>query len=303
MARDMDGAGASEVGAATRSDRQTEGPAQQPSSWRDGLLGMVAQVLELPREVGRFALAAAGTWLVTLAVLVDLLLQGEAPASAAGQWAGAVVVLLPLLALGLLAAGTLRLQRQNLLLEARLREQGGVDLLTGVAGRDRFCTDVELEFMRFKRYDQPLSVVRLSVDFFNRLSAAYGDDVADQLLVRLADLLRAESRDTDRVGRLGEAEFAVLLPGVDSEGACQPAERICEAAARLIQPSDLGDLRFTVSVGVTHALARDRDGQAVLRRAKVALGAAVFAGRNRVALSDRVLLFPLRAGAPEYSPE
>ncbi len=295
MARENLGSGTMTLGQGGQNNARDAGQGTRQGLWQAYLLGLVDQVLELPRWLIRLGLAAAGVWLLAMIGVGVLLVQDTLLTGMAGRMALAVAVTLPTVSLGLLAAVVLRLSRENRQLTERMREQGGVDLLTGIAGRANFSEACEREFVRFRRYGHPLAVIRLNVDFFNRLSDAYGDDVADQLLMRLASLMAAEVRDSDLIGRLGEAEFAALLPGVDSEGASQPASRICEGAARLSLPSDLGDLHFTVSVGVAHAEKPDRDGQALLRRAKVALGAAVFAGRNRVALSDGVLLFPLRS--------
>lgn len=263
-------------------------------SWLAGALAWVEPFAALPPWLRRRGAVALGLGVAALALLAGLLAGGDALVPGAAHAVLAATLLLAAASLALLVTALLRQQHLYRELAGRLREAGGMDLLTGVAGRSRFAEAVEREYGRFRRYEQPVAAICLQVDFFNRLADAYGEDMADRLLVRLAALVRQELRDSDLVGRLGECEFAALLPGVDSDGASTPATRICEGAARLCLPSDLGDLRFTVSVGVTHFQHRDRDGQALLRRAKVALVAAVFAGRNRVALSDGVLLFPQR---------
>lgn len=114
------------------------------------------------------------------------------------------------------------------------------------------------------------------------------------MLKTLADVMRATVRAIDVPARIGGEEFAVLLPRTSIEEATQAAERLrkilgqtaCEPAA---DAADMGDIQFTVSIGVSDLGA---DGTAnldtMLMVADRRLYAAKNAGRNRVVSDDLV---------------
>ena len=59
------------------------------------------------------------------------------------------------------------------------------------------------------------SVMVLDLDGFRRVNDTFGHASGDELLIAVADRIRASVRPDDRCGRLGDDEFAVLLRHVD----------------------------------------------------------------------------------------
>jgi diguanylate cyclase (GGDEF)-like protein len=105
--------------------------------------------------------------------------------------------------------------------------------------------------------------------------------VGDQVLVRLAELIFGNIRETDVFARLGGEEFAILAPNCDLSCACQFAEKLRGVVERHAFP-DVD--RLTCSFGV--AGYRDGDGQDTLvKRADEALYCAKGEGRNRVVIA------------------
>ena len=76
-------------------------------------------------------------------------------------------------------------------------------------------------------------MLMLDIDDFKKVNDVHGHGTGDQILVALADILRAAVRGSDVVCRIGGEEFAVVMPSSDSAAALRLAERIdTELAAR-----------------------------------------------------------------------
>jgi diguanylate cyclase (GGDEF)-like protein len=100
------------------------------------------------------------------------------------------------------------------------------------------------------------------------------------LLRRFSDMLRAECRHSDIIGRLGGEEFALLAPETSIASAQTVADRILEACRRLVLVLPAGEVRCTCSIGVSETVANDDGVERVLRRADAALYEAKRSGRN-----------------------
>lgn len=100
------------------------------------------------------------------------------------------------------------------------------DDLTQVRNRRGFVRALGLEFERAKRYGRPASLVVLGVDRFQEINDTYGQPAADQVLRDLALSLTHLVRSSDEVFRLGDDEFAILLPETDHHSAAKVVEKL-----------------------------------------------------------------------------
>ncbi len=85
------------------------------------------------------------------------------------------------------------------------------DPLTDLLNHTSFTHELELELERAKRYSSSVTLVFFDVDDFKEINDAHGHPAGDQVLRRVAQLLRAELRRSDLAGRMGGDEFAALL--------------------------------------------------------------------------------------------
>jgi diguanylate cyclase (GGDEF)-like protein len=94
--------------------------------------------------------------------------------------------------------------------EKELRYKSCHDSLTGLYNRGFY--DAEIRRLERGRVS-PISVMMMDVDGMKLYNDRYGHGVGDEMLVRVADLLKTVFRQEDIVARIGGDEFAVLLPG------------------------------------------------------------------------------------------
>lgn len=137
------------------------------------------------------------------------------------------------------------------------------------------------ETKRGRRYNDPVSLIMLDADFFKQVNDNHGHLVGDQVLRELAlVLLDGSRRDIDVVSRYGGEEFMILLPETNLEGALVVAERIRSSVA--VHPFCGGQLRLTVSAGVSSMPEDGNTHEELLAQADEQLYRAKRAGRNCV---------------------
>ena len=180
------------------------------------------------------------------------------------------------------AVGTVRDITQRKKAEEELRRLATTDSLTGLFNRRRFIEVTEREFSRAKRYGDALSLIMLDADKFKAVNDTYGHDVGDFVLKSLASVGRSTLRDVDAFGRVEGEEFMVLLPSTPLDGAVLVAEKLRAAIAGTVASTEGGDIRFTVSLGVTTLRKDTGNVDQMLKEADQALYFAKENGRNRV---------------------
>ncbi len=181
----------------------------------------------------------------------------------------------------------LRIKRLQDELEEKNRELERLSIsdgLTGLYNHRHIHGLLHEEFERAKRSGDPLTITMIDFDHFKRVNDTFGHLAGDRVLVQLSDLLRANTREVDRIGRYGGEEFLVILPSTSLEEGMVFVERLRQEVARHgFQVGRPEPVTMTVSAGVAtfpHALVPGQE--SLLRMADEALYAAKAAGRNRV---------------------
>ena len=158
-----------------------------------------------------------------------------------------------------------------------------LDPLTGAYNRRTFHEIAEREVARARRAGQALSIIMVDLDHFRAVNEEHGNRVGDQLLQRVADLIRSALRKEDMLVRYGGEEFLVLLPEVPGPGAVVVAGRIRKAVEASPLLIDGDSIAATVSVGVSARLDEGPESmEHLIARAEEALALAKQRGRNRV---------------------
>jgi len=91
------------------------------------------------------------------------------------------------------------------------------DALTGLSNRASFEQALDHGLIQAKRHGWGLAVLFIDIDEFKSINDSYGHDMGDQVLLTVADRLRAFVRGGDMVSRWGGDEFVCLLLEVKQE--------------------------------------------------------------------------------------
>lgn len=168
--------------------------------------------------------------------------------------------------------------------KTRILEQQAIqDPLTGIHNRRAFDIRLQEEFHRFQRYGQGFSLLVIDLDHFKRVNDLYGHTTGDQCLKEVTRRMGAVLRKSDFLARYGGEEFAVILPGIEAEGAKAVAEKLrsCVEKTRFLYQGQRVPL--TISVGVAQTKVDEESPQHLFERADAALYEAKKRGRNCVA--------------------
>ncbi|CAM3784212.1 putative bifunctional diguanylate cyclase/phosphodiesterase [Nocardioides zeicaulis] len=179
----------------------------------------------------------------------------------------------------------------------RLAHLADHDVLTGLANRRRFESELERHLERCQRLGESGALLLLDLDNFKQVNDTLGHNAGDQLLITIAGLLRRSIRSTDVVARLGGDEFAVLLPDADQDGARRVAELVVERIAGHAATLDGVARRVTASVGAVTFRAASEHASDVLALADMTMYDAKEAGRNQVTVLSEGDLRGPRAAA------
>jgi two-component system, cell cycle response regulator len=158
--------------------------------------------------------------------------------------------------------------------------QASHDPLTGLWNRETALSLFFQETERAKRGRSPLSIILVDLDHFAQRSLEFGYEVCNSVLQQVAVRLRRQLRSYDILGRSGEDEYLVILPGCSFEDALAMAERLRGLAMHFPFYVKRSSLTVRASFGVAES--RGRLPLLVLREAERALTAAKLAGRDRV---------------------
>jgi diguanylate cyclase (GGDEF)-like protein len=110
----------------------------------------------------------------------------------------------------------------------RLRDEGLTDAATGfynARGILKRAKEIGADAVRF---DRALTCIAFGPQSFGAASGE-SDTQLEEISQRVAAALRAVTRISDTVGRLGPGEFVVVAPGTDQGGAVRLADRVFEA--------------------------------------------------------------------------
>jgi diguanylate cyclase (GGDEF)-like protein/putative nucleotidyltransferase with HDIG domain len=156
-----------------------------------------------------------------------------------------------------------------------------LDSVTGLLSPRAFRSRLAEEVERARRYQRPLCAVVISIDDFGALELRQGFKAGDELLRSVAKRLRASTRIHDLLGRIGQAEFGLLLPDTSAEAALPGMERL------LVELEVAGDGTIRAagaSMGIA-GLDRGMSAEELLASARAACRQAQAGGGGRASLA------------------
>ncbi len=164
-----------------------------------------------------------------------------------------------------------------------LERRAESDSLTMLLNHRAFQERLRAELAAVRAGEGTAALLLLDIDDFKRINDVHGHAVGDQVLARIAAVLRATVRAEDHACRIGGEEFAVVIPGGDAAGAFSLANRIAaELASTEIQP--VGTI--TVSIGIAEAPRHAQAARDLAVCADAAMLTAKASGKSRAVVFD-----------------
>lgn len=102
----------------------------------------------------------------------------------------------------------------------QLNKLAHTDSLSGLANRLSFDEQLDIEFRRARRQQEPLSIVMIDIDEFKKYNDYFGHVAGDDCIKAIGrGLNKITKRPADFAARFGGEEFSLILPNTDKKGA------------------------------------------------------------------------------------
>ncbi len=182
------------------------------------------------------------------------------------------------------------LERELMLRELEIKnktlyKKSVTDPLTNLYNREYLKEFLTQKIQEAKRYDFPLSVAMVDVDFFKKINDTYGHLIGDCVLKELSNLLKENFRDADVVARYGGEEIFIIMPFTNAKMACEKMEKF----RQLVENHNFCDkrnIKVTISIGVGQ-FEKDDTLEDLILKADRKVYFAKKHGRNRVVCEER----------------
>jgi diguanylate cyclase (GGDEF)-like protein len=165
------------------------------------------------------------------------------------------------------------------------------DDLTGLFNRQYLLNRLEEEMSRSKRYETPITVMLMDIDYFKVINDMYGYEVGDKVLKKISGILKNHVRKEDIVTRYGDEEFVIALPNTTDRNAYVLAERIRKDIKNFKFFEDEEEpMSVTISIGISSYPFPHMEASvnSLIRYAEHSLYNAKKLGKNRVILFSQI---------------
>ena len=157
---------------------------------------------------------------------------------------------------------------QNIELLEKANKYSNTDTLTGLYTHRGFQEILSAELKRAEENNSELSIIMLDVNNISKINRELGHAKGDEVIKLLAEKVKQNIRSTDKAGRYGGDEIAIILPNTNTKDAKYLAEYItyCLSCCFI---DDVGPIK--VSVGITTYPEASRDQEKLLILAEQAM--------------------------------
>ncbi|MFO7767221.1 MAG: GGDEF domain-containing protein [Pelovirga sp.] len=161
---------------------------------------------------------------------------------------------------------TFQLERDNI-----------TDSLLNIYNRCHLEQRLPEQFASARRYGHDLAVMMIDIDHFKAVNDTWGHQAGDQVLQKVACLIKRSIREADILCRYGGEELFLMLPHTGGSAALNKAEQIRSN----MEKAEIHSEPVTISIGVTALTAEIVSSDDLLWQADMALYRAKQEGRNR----------------------
>lgn len=161
-----------------------------------------------------------------------------------------------------------RLKEEAAYRDTVIRELSLRDAETGATKQQHTLGLLMKEIERARRYGHPVTLAILGVDDWERVVQVRGQEEATRILGALGEIIRANLRLTDVLGRQSTAQFLLILPETSLAGAEVVCERVIWQAEQELQVKLRGSItQFPLDAPDAAVLIREAEAAYALARA------------------------------------
>ena len=158
------------------------------------------------------------------------------------------------------------------------------DDLTGLPNRRYLESFLGYKLSQHKHYGQNFAMVFADIDDFSSFNNTYGHEAGDEVLINIANSIKANTHKDDLIGRWGGEEFVGIYTIKNEYEASIVAEKFRKAVMNTEINYRGEPLHVTVSVGTTIPTINDT-AETIVARADHLMYKSKKAGKNRVTAS------------------
>lgn len=166
-----------------------------------------------------------------------------------------------------------------------LTTQAQMDGLTGLHNRRYFDFRVQQILREDQEQSQPTALMVMDVDKFKQINDQHGHPKGDQVIQRVAQILRENTRRNEVPCRFGGDEYAMIMPNTTRQAADICGSRLVDAIRGDFGLMSLIPSGVTASLGLAVSVEADTTPEQLLARADEALYETKQQGRNGYTLA------------------
>ncbi|WP_374486632.1 diguanylate cyclase domain-containing protein [Zoogloea sp.] len=164
--------------------------------------------------------------------------------------------------------------------EELLWRQASYDTLTDLPNRRLLLDRLQQDMNIADRAETEVALLLVDLDYFKEVNDTLGHLAGDQLLIEVAQRLKACIRETDTAARLGGDEFAVILGSITDRLHIEPIAQSIRSTLAAHYALKEGDARISASIGIALYPSDAQDAETLFQRADQALYLVKGTGRN-----------------------
>jgi len=152
-------------------------------------------------------------------------------------------------------------------MEEQIEHLSSTDPLTNLYNRDFFLDLVDEEINKAKLNKKPISLIKINLDCFKRITDGYGHEMGDKAILMAANSIVNVVKELGYVGRLSCDQFMIILPEVKAVDAFRIAKLAQEKiAGQTIKLEDNTKTCLTSQAGVTELRQPEENSQVLFKR-------------------------------------
>lgn len=200
----------------------------------------------------------------------------------------AVMVMFLILVMMRCANQTQKTMLDNIQMSYSLNYRATHDPLVALFNREEFRNEFNKTRQLAVNQDKVMALVFIDLDNFKHVNDSHGHEAGDKALVRIGEIIRASTRQSDVAARFGGDEFILLL----YVNAIEEAFLVCDKILRAIEYAKhelAGAEKLGASLGVGYTKDKNVSFESILRSADRACYEAKRLGKGQVCSAEAML--------------